>query len=126
MERTENISKKVVAQALIETIQKESRTARIKTDLVKGFGSPIQTMEREKELRKNFTPDISTYKKNQANFYEIELNDNFKVEKWKYFARKAQENKGEFYIILPDWLRPKAKKQLQENNIDASIIYFNT
>ncbi len=121
---TENqITKKDVAIALIENVMDENPKVEVKTDHLVNYETPDKIVL--KDSSKSFMPDVTIAREDSQNFYQIELNNHFEVDKWQTMAKMAQHQNGNFYLILPENLKEIAKENLKKQNVNGHILYFN-
>jgi hypothetical protein len=124
MRKEENVDKKMVARAVIQKLQDEGSPKEIKTNYLAGFKSPERVMIKGTDVV--FIPDIVADYGKETCLYEIELSDDIETDKWKWFSLYAKKNNGNLYLVIPNWLRKPVKQKLNEQHINAGIIYFNT
>ncbi len=118
------ISKKIVVQAIIEKVEKEHTDVEIRTNLVEGFNQPEKIIIKGKQ-DKGYTPDVLLRGNNSTNIYEVELDQEYKLDKWRLFSLFSKKQKGSFNIVAPEDNIPLVRKALNENQINARIIYFS-
>lgn len=118
------MNKEEIVNAVIENLLEKKHPTEIKTPHIEKYASPVKLKIKDSE--EVFTPDITAQFGDSANLYEIELDDNFQVNKWKLFSFHAKKRHGNLYLIVPDWLRESVKEVLTNQNINAGIIFFNT
>jgi len=124
MRKEERIGKEMVVNAVIENMLEKKEPEEIKTPFIDKYKSPSGL--KIKSTNETFVPDITAKFGESSNLYEVELDDDFQVNKWKLFSIHAKKKNGNLYLIVPDWLRESVKKELTDQNISAGIIYFNT
>jgi hypothetical protein len=124
MKKNLNVSKKIVAQVIIEKINETGKPVEIKTNYQGGYESPQEILW--KGNNKGYIPDIVVNYKDESDIYEIELDNNLKLDKWKLFYLSAKKNDGNLYLVMPDYLKDQAKKMLENSSINATIVYFQT
>lgn len=118
------ISKKNIAEAIIQKAEVEHEDVRIMTTMVDGFERPEKIMNKEKEEEGGFTPDVMLRSKDGTELYEIDLAQDFKLEKWKLFSRFSNNEKRSFCIVTPEEHLDPLREFLDWNNIEARILYF--
>lgn len=125
MEKKEKntVKKEFVVQALIDKIEKENQDIEIKTRIVKGYDSPKRIAKQDSD-QKGFTPDVLSSTPEKTDLYEVELTQDYKLEKWKLFSLYSNKLKGTFNIVTPQNNLTAIRNKLKENNIKAKIIYF--
>lgn len=117
-------SKRIVAQAIIEKVKKDHNDADIRTSLVEGFEGP-EEVEIKNEKGEGFTPDLLLNTGDSAEFYEIELDEEFKLEKWKLFSQYFIKRNGMFNIVTHEDNLPQLRSFLKNNQIIARILFFS-
>lgn len=127
MAENQNYSKRVIAQAVVQRIEDTREPNEIKTKHLKGYSSPsIIKLKDEKENVEMLYPDIIAEYENETHLYEIELDENVDYQKWKFMSLYANQKNGNLYLIIPDFMRNKVKKSLNDNKINAAILYFDS
>lgn len=124
MEKKAEVSKKVVVQAIIDKIKDEKKPKEIKTNIVQGYEDPEKITLKDKE--EGYVPDLKAEMKDHTELYEIELSDDYEIDKWLSFSKHLKKSKGFFYIVTPEENLKTVRDLLKTNNIDAKILYFNT
>ncbi len=117
------INKKVVVQAIIDKIENEHEDFEIKTGIVEGYGKPEKII-RKGNQDKGYVPDVVLESDRITELYEVELDDDFELEKWKLFSLYTSKLKGNFNIVTPEEFLPQVRSVLNSENINARIIYF--
>ena len=117
------VSKKNIAQAIIQKAEKEHEDVRIMTSMVEGFERPEMIMNKKKE-QGGFTPDVMLRSKGVTELYEIDLGQDFKLEKWKLFSRFSNNENRIFCIVTHEVHLHPLRDFLKWNNIEARILYF--
>ncbi len=124
MGNAKSFDKSMILQVMIQDIEKKRNPMEIKTDHLKNYSSPEKlTLKGTEEIHK---PDMVVVYDKETHLYEVELDRKMETEKWKLYSLYASNNHGNFYLIVPDWLRDPVKDRLKEENINAGLIYFNT
>jgi hypothetical protein len=124
MEKKAEVSKKIVAQAIIDKITNEKKPREIKTNLIQGYENPEKiTIKDEKE---GYIPDVKAEMTDYTELYEIELDRDYEIDKWLLFSKHLKKSKGYFYIVTPEENLVAVRDLLKTNAIDAKILYFNT
>jgi hypothetical protein len=124
MENAKSFDKSQILRVMIQDIEKKRNPMEIKTDHLKNYSSPEKlTLKGTEEIHK---PDMVVVYDKETHLYEVELDRKMETEKWKLYSLYARKNHGNFYLIVPDWLRDPVKDRLKEENINAGLIYFNT
>lgn len=120
----QGIDKAMVSKAVIAKIKEETEPNTIKAKHIADMETPNKiSLKHENE---GFVPDIAAEYNKQTSYYEIELEDDFESNKWRLFSLSAKNNNGSFFIVVPDFLKEKVKNKLDENDINAGLIFFNT
>jgi hypothetical protein len=94
---TQAIDKTMVSRAVISKIENEMKPAEIRAKHVLGFESPHRVSLKGNE--KEYIPDIAAIYDKSMSVYEIELNKNIEVEKWRLLSLYAKNNKGNLYHV---------------------------
>ena len=118
------IKKEVIASAMIDNLVEEKHPKEIKTPYLEKFKTPAGI--RIKDGNRTYVPDITARFEHGSNLYAIELKNEFKPEKWRLFSIHAKKHNGNFYLIVPEWLKESVKEELQNQHISAGIIFFST
>lgn len=127
MADNKNYSKRVIAQAVVQRIEDTREPNEIKTKYLKGYPSPnIIKLKDDKENVEMLYPDIIAEYENETHLYEIELDEEINHQKWKFMSLYANEKNGNLYLIIPDFMRNKVKQSLNDNQINAAILYFDS
>ncbi len=124
MNRKRIIDKTMVARAVISKIQDETKPEVIKAKHIKEYDMPSKISI--KGENNGYIPDIAISFKEKTHVYEIELDKKMATEKWRLLSLYAKKNNGNLYLVVPDYLKEDIKKEIQDNNINAGLIYFNT
>jgi hypothetical protein len=122
--QTENGTKKIVVQALIDKIENDHKSIKIKTQLVEGYKRPERITIKDSG-QEGYMPDVMSETDDWTNLYEIELDENnYILEKWRLFSLYSKKAKGNFSIVIPKDNLKQVKNLLQSNNINARLIYY--
>jgi hypothetical protein len=123
--KTENgVSKKLLTKVLVDKIKSDREPLEIRAQHLQEIKSTEKIVP--SGTTNGFYPDIAVKYDKESHIYEIELDDEPKVGKWKLFSLHARKHNGNFYIVVPDWLKDNIKQQLSKENINAGLLYFNT
>jgi hypothetical protein len=120
------IDKTMVTRAVITKIKNDWNPQMIKAQHLKDFNDPETIYIKGNKKERGYKPDIIALNETQTNIYEIELNKQMPVAKWRLFSNYARENNGNLYIVVPDYLKEEIKKEIQEKDIYTGLIYFET
>jgi len=124
MVTNQNISKELVVQAIIETIEKNRENPDIKALYAKGFEAPNKIITKGNE-DKGYVPDVMYSDDGITELYEIELNNKVEMRKWKLFSLFTKKQKGHLNIVTPQENLSHFRQLLKTNNIkNAKLIYF--
>jgi len=124
MVANQNVNKEIVVQAIIETIEKNHENPDIKALYVKGFESPNKIITKGNE-DKGYTPDVMYSEDDITELYEIELDKQVELRKWKLFSLFTKKQKGHLNIVTHQGNLPHFRELLKTNNIkNAKLIYF--
>jgi hypothetical protein len=118
----QGVDKNTVVRAVISKITEEGEPKFIRVKDLQGFENP----DAIEDGHGKFVPDIVVDYDKSTNLYAIELEDDTPVSKWKVFADYAKENHGHLYIVTPDYLKERIKKEITDNDFNAGLIYFST
>jgi len=124
MRQTDNVDKRMVARVMIQKLEDEKKPMEIRTSFLTGYNSPEKIVVKGKDEK--HTPDIEAVFDQETNLYSIELDDEMKTDKWRLLSLYARKKHGNLYLVVPDWLRKPVKNKLEEESINAGLIYFNT
>ncbi len=124
MGTTQNISKELVVQAIIETIEKNHEDPEIKALYVKGYESPSKIITKGNEDR-GYVPDVMYSDDGITELYEVELDKKVEMRKWKLFSLFTKKQKGHLNIVTHQGNLPHFRQLLKTNNIkNVKLIYF--
>jgi hypothetical protein len=118
------INKKIVVQAIIDKIENENDDFEIKTGIVEGYNRPEKII-RKGDQEKGYVPDVMMQNDRKTELFEVELDEDFELDKWKLFSLYSTKLKGNFNIVAPEEILPKVREVLHSEHINARIIYFS-
>ena len=118
------ISKKMVVMAIIEKVEKEYDDAQIRTPLIEGYDKPARIGLKGK-AEEGYVPDMVLRRKDATELYCVELEKDYQVNKWRLFSLYTMKEKGNLHIVAPEAHLPQLKEALNENSINARILYFS-
>lgn len=118
------LDKARIAMAVITKINQEKKPKSIQTTLVKGYEMPAKVKIRGKQ--NGYVPDIAVEYDKETTVYEIELNQEIKVSKWRTLSLYARKFNGNFYLVVPDYLKDLFTREIEERDINAGVLYFAT
>lgn len=118
------VDKTMVSRAVILKLENEMKPAKIRAKHVLGYESPSKISFKNK--KEEYVPDIAAIYDESMSVYEIELSKNIELEKWRLLSLFAKKNKGNLYLIVPDFLKEPIKEEIKENNINAGVLVFQT
>ncbi len=117
------VSKKIVVQAIIEKVESEFNDVEIRTSVVEGYERP-ETISPKGDSDKGYIPDVMLTSSEGTEIYEVEMDKQYEVDKWKLFSLYSSKNNGELNIVTPEEKLPELRAMLNDNDIKAKIIYF--
>ncbi|MEA1888073.1 MAG: hypothetical protein U9N72_12780 [Bacteroidota bacterium] len=117
----QNINKEMVSLAVVTEI-KNDNPQRISAEHIEKYEKPESVPATE--TGNTYTPDMLVYYERGIDIYEIELENNKAVDKWKSFESFAKENNGYLYIVVPEDIKKAISNLIISENINAGIIYF--
>ncbi len=117
------VSKQIVVQAIIEKVEKEFDNVEIRTSVVEGYERP-ETISEKGNREEGFTPDVMLTSPEGTEIYEVEMDQNYQVEKWRLFSLYSGKKNGDLNIVTPEEQLPELRDVLNKNDIKAKIIYF--
>jgi len=121
--RKSNVSKKIVVQAIIDKVENDQKDVTIQTGVIEGYPKPEKITDGNDE-NKSYIPDVVLLSDDHTELYEVELENEFELDKWKIFSSFTAGQEGHFNIVTPEESLPRVRETLKSNNIDAKIIYF--
>lgn len=124
MYKEQSFNKLAVSRAVISRINEVGKQEEVQAKHLKNYKTPNEIKFKGKEF--GFTPDLAVFYKDEANFYEIELEKPVSTSKWLLFSLYAQKNKGSFFLVVPDYLKDYIKKEINDKDISAEVLYFLT
>jgi len=111
------MQKTEVLNQLILEISSNDEDASIYTESLQGFKTP--------QSINSFIPDIEVFSKNTHNLIEVQVSDDFNINRWKSFSDYSRKDTSkEFHIIVPKGLKDNVKDVIVNNDIDAQLLYF--
>ncbi len=120
----DNIDKTMLARAVISKIEDKGKPIKIEARDLKEYDTPIKIFSKRKKSA--FIPDLAVYYYDELNLYEIELEEKIDTEKWELMSLHTQKYKGHLYLVVPDYMKEKVKKELKKRKINAGLLYFDT
>ena len=115
------LTKEIVAKAVIEEIKKNNGNSAIETRWVKSFYHPAKLVW--KSSQSGYIPDIKVSSpEGNSDIYEIELSENYNEEKWRLFALYAKKLRGRFILIVPESKVDKISSKLTKNKIHNTYL----
>ena len=117
------VSKKDIAEAIIQKVEEENNDVMIMTSIVEGYERPEMIISKDKQAA-GYTPDVMLRTDDIIELYEIDLDQDFKLDKWMLFSRFTRSEKKSFSIVTPEDNVTPLKTFLNENDIEARILYF--
>jgi hypothetical protein len=117
------LNKEVVAEAVVDSIKNTQEDAEIRTPYLKGYEKPDTIKPGEKE-GSGFIPDVEFRYNDRVELYEIELNTEVQLQKWRLFSLYAKKVHGKFNIVTQKENLPRFRELLNSNKISAKLIYF--
>ncbi len=121
---TSEINKIMVVRAVISKIKEESKPFKIEAKELAEYESPNKIFSRKME--EDVIPDIAAYYKEETNIYEVELDKELNIDKWKLLMAYAKNQNGNLFLVVPDYLKEDVKQHLKQNNFNAGLIYFQS
>lgn len=118
------LDKTRITRAVITRIEEERKPKSIHAKHVTGYEMPAKVMIRGK--KDGYVPDIEVEYDKETTVYEIELQKEMQVDKWRTFSLYAKRFNGNFYLVVPDYLKEPIKKEIEEKEINAGVLYFAT
>lgn len=120
----EAINKVLVVRAVISTIIEGKAPDKIEAKDLQDYESPARISF--KGYNDGLVPDVVVYRNEEVDLYEVELDENIDVDKWRLMSLYARKYKGHLFLVVPDFLREKVKNELKNNSVNAGLLYFNT
>lgn len=117
------VNKGIVVQAIIESIEKEQGNTDIKARFLKGYETPEKIIVKGKD-QEGYIPDVMVHDEDRIELYEVVLDDQVDLGKWRLFSLFTRKGKGHFNIVTPEEQLPLMKDLLKSNHISAKLIYF--
>jgi hypothetical protein len=124
MKKGRIINKTIVTRAVIIKIKDDENPDVIKATHIQGYDDPDKIGNKGND--EGYKPDIVASKENETNIFEIELDDQMPVNKWRLFSEYANKNNGNLFLVVPDYLKESIKKEMQKQQIRSRLIYFET
>lgn len=121
---TIEINKIMIVRAVISKLKEENKPVKIEAKDLAEYESPDKIFSRQ--LNEDVIPDIAAHYKERINLYEVELNNDLNIEKWKLLLAYAKNQKGHLFLVVPDYMKEKVKRELKEHDFNAGLIYFQS
>ena len=118
------VSKKDIAEAIIQKVEEENNDVMIMTSMIEGYERPEVIMSKEKQAA-GYSPDVMLRNDDIIELYEIDLDLDFKLDKWMLFSNFTSSDKRTFSIVTPEDNVTPLKAFLKENDIEARILFFS-
>ncbi|MEA1896907.1 MAG: hypothetical protein U9N53_04510 [Bacteroidota bacterium] len=118
------VTKRNLVQAIIEKVENNYDDVEIRTNMVEGYKRPEKIIFKGNQ-EKGFIPDVLFRSEKSTDLYEIELDQDYKLEKWRLFSLYSTQKKGDFNIVTPEANLHQLRKLLTEHQINARIFYFS-
>ncbi len=120
----DNIDRTMLVRAVISKIEDKGKPIKIEARDLEEYDTPVKIFT--KAGNSPFMPDLAVYYYDELSLYEIELDKSMDIEKWRLMSLHAHKYKGLLYLVVPDTMKEKVKRELKEKKIEAGIIYFDT
>ncbi|MEA3478627.1 MAG: hypothetical protein U9R60_10645 [Bacteroidota bacterium] len=124
MYKNQSLNKSVVSRAVISKISEEKTPEVVLAKHLNNYNTPSEVRIKGKDF--GFTPDLAVFNQDEASFYEIELEKPKTTVKWRLFSLYAKKNKGNLFLVVPDYLKDDIKKEVDDKEISAEVLYFIT
>lgn len=118
------IDKSKVTKSLIKLLKEERNPETIKAKNIDSLETPDKVSL--KNNKQTYVPDVAVIYDNSTSLYEIELDNTMPVDKWKLFSLYARKSNGNFYLVVPEYLKEDIKKEINDNQINAGLMFFST
>lgn len=124
MAAKQKVNKEIVAQAIIESIEKEHENPDIRALYVKGYKTPDKIITKG-DAEKGYTPDVIYSHEDSTELYEIELDKKIELNKWRLFSLFSKKENGSLNIVTQEEHLSYFRELLKTNSIkNAKLIYF--
>lgn len=121
--RLANLNKESITKAVLKDVKKQYKGAEIHARHTRDLPNPAKFAWKNNEA--NYMPDIIVRNNGESlNIYEIELTDEFDVNKWRLYSLYAKKSRGRFHLVMPRWLLNRAKDKIQESNLKNIQLEF--
>ncbi len=117
------VSKEIVVQAIIDSIENEDGHVDIKARYLKGFETPEKIIRKGKD-QEGYTPDVTVQDEDRIELYEVVLDEKVELDKWRLFSLFTSKGKRHFNIVTPEEQLPRVRDLLKSSHISARLIYF--
>ena len=118
------INKVMVTRAVISKIEEDKKPKEIKAQHIVGYDNPDKIAIKGKA--EGYTPDIAAVSDHETSIYEIELERNISIDKWRTFSLYARKKNGNLFLVVPDYMKETVKKEITDSKIKAGVIFFDT
>ncbi|MFB6342227.1 hypothetical protein ACE01N_06670 [Saccharicrinis sp. FJH2] len=120
-----NLDKESITKVVLKEVTRQNRGAEIHAKHTRDLPNPARLAWKNKE--ENYMPDIIVRNgKNGMSIYEIELTDEFDIDKWRLYSMYARRSNGKLHLVLPRWLSTRAKEKIDECNLKNILVEFVT
>lgn len=120
----ENIDRVMVLRAVISTIKDGNELNKIEVKDLQDYDSPARISLKGQDG--GLVPDIAVYRNDEVDLYEVELDENIDIDKWRLMSLYAKKFQGHLFLVVPDFLKEKVKSELKTSSVNAGLLYFNT
>ncbi|TVR73842.1 MAG: hypothetical protein EA408_03930 [Marinilabiliales bacterium] len=120
----EQIDKYAVLRAMISVIKDDAEPDKILARDLEGYESPQKIVLGDKYT--GFVPDMIVYYDEAVDIYEVETSSEIHIEKWQDMQSYARKHNGNLYLVVPDVAVDVIRKALENNDVNAGLLYFNT
>lgn len=118
-----SLTKEQVAQAVIAQMEEYNDELKVETKLFENYRSPDKVIWKSNDM--GFCPDIKMVEKDGTlKLYEIELDDKINADKWRLFSMYAKMQKGEFTVIVPEYMIGRVETIFAERNFKNIKLMF--
>lgn len=115
--------KEAVVEAIIEKYDKVKDDVKIQTHIIPGYEGTGK-IKLKGDNSRGYIPDVVVQRKDAIEFFEVELDDQYKLEKWSLLSLYSNKQKGSLNIVIPEEHLSQLRAFLENNNIKAKVFYF--
>lgn len=112
----QSVTKEQIAMAVIKHIKKSQNAIEVKTGLISSYKNPSKVIW--KSNHSGYTPDIKTISaQGSSDIYEIEIANDYNVDKWQLFSLYVKKTHGNLIIVVPESRVTRISEKIRKKNL---------